>query len=81
MNVAEEAKNPKKTMPWAIFLTLVITTIIYFLVASVAVLSVPPGVLATSTAPLNDVFRKVTDFPPVPWKRPWHRILMSLSAQ
>jgi len=65
VNVAEEARNPKKTMPWAIFLTLAITTVIYFLVASVAVLSVPPEVLAASSAPLNDVFRKVTDLPPV----------------
>ena len=42
VNVAEETRNPKKTMPWAIFLTLVISTVIYFLVASIAVLTVPP---------------------------------------
>ncbi len=64
VNVAEEARNPQRTLPWAIFLTLIISTIIYFLVASVAVLSVPPETLAASTAPLNDVFRKVTDVPP-----------------
>ena len=64
VNVAEETKNPKRTMPWAIFLTLVISTVIYFLVASVAVLSVPPAQLAASPAPLNDVFRHVTDAPP-----------------
>ena len=65
VNVAEEAKNPKRTLPWAIFLTLVITTVIYFLVAAVAVLSVPPATLAASSAPLNDVFRQVTDVSPV----------------
>jgi len=64
VNVAEETRNPKKTMPWAIFLTLVISTVIYFLVASVAVLSVPAAQLAASPAPLNDVFRQVTDAPP-----------------
>ena len=64
VNVAEETKNPKKTMPWAIFLTLVISTVIYFLVASIAVLTVPPDQLAASPAPLNDVFRQVTDAPP-----------------
>lgn len=65
VNVAEEAKNPQRTLPWAIFLTLAITTVMYFLVASVAVLSVPPETLAASPAPLNDVFRKVTNVSPV----------------
>ncbi|MGI9415647.1 MAG: APC family permease [Hyphomicrobiales bacterium] len=60
VNVAEETRNPKKTMPWAIFLTLAISTVIYFLVASVAVLTVPIDQLAASSAPLNDVFREVT---------------------
>ena len=64
VNVAEEAKNPKRTLPWAIFLTLTISTVIYFLVASVAVLSVAPDTLAGSMAPLNDVFRQITDVPP-----------------
>lgn len=64
VNVAEETRNPKKTMPWAIFLTLAMSTVIYFLVASIAVLTVPPDQLAASPAPLNDVFRQVTDAPP-----------------
>lgn len=65
VNVAEEARDPERTLPWAIFLTLALTTVIYFLVASVAVLTVAPDVLAASSAPLNDVFQKVTDVPPV----------------
>lgn len=64
VNIAEEAKNPKKSLPWAIFLTLVITTVVYFLVASVAVLSVAPETLGASSAPLNDVFRQITDISP-----------------
>ena len=64
VNVAEEAKNPQRTLPWAIFLTLTISTVVYFLVASVAVLSVPPETLAASSAPLNDVFLEITDISP-----------------
>ena len=65
VNVAEEVKNPKKTMPSAIFLTLGISTLIYFLVVSVAVLTLPASELARSEAPLTLVFEKVTPMPPV----------------
>ncbi len=41
VNVSEETKNPTKTMPWAIFLTLLITTILYVLVTLVAIMAVP----------------------------------------
>ncbi|MBZ0216680.1 MAG: amino acid permease, partial [Fimbriimonadaceae bacterium] len=56
-NVAEEVKNPRRTMPWAIFLTLSISTLIYVAVVGVIVLSVPMADLVTSTAPLALVFR------------------------
>ena len=36
VNIAEEVKAPEKTLPWAIFLTLAIATILYILVAWVA---------------------------------------------
>ncbi len=65
VNVAEEVKNPKKAMPSAIFLTLGISTLIYFLVVSVAVLTLPASELARSEAPLTLVFEKVTPMPPV----------------
>ena len=40
-NVAEEVKDPRRTMPWAIFLTLTISTLIYIVVVAVVVLAVP----------------------------------------
>lgn len=55
-NVAEEVKNPHRTMPWAIFLTLSIATLVYVAVVSVVVLSVPMETLATSNAPLGLIF-------------------------
>ena len=64
VNVAEETKNPRRTMPWAIFLTLAITTILYTLVTIVAVLAVPPGDLAVSEAPLSLVYRTLTGASP-----------------
>jgi APA family basic amino acid/polyamine antiporter len=63
VNVAEEVIEPEHTMPWAIGLTLVISTILYVLVAYVAVMSVPIDTLAASTAPLSLLFSQVTAFP------------------
>lgn len=63
VNVAEETKNPQRTMPWAIFITLLITTILYVLVTAVAVLSVPPQELADSRAPLSLVYERLTGQP------------------
>lgn len=64
VNVAEETRNPRRTVPWAIFLTLIVTTVLYVLVAIVAVLAVEPAVLAQSEAPLSDVFRALTGWSP-----------------
>lgn len=52
VNVAEEVHEPKKTMPRAILLTLVISTALYFLIASIAVLVTPISGLAAAEAPL-----------------------------
>ena len=65
VNVAEEVEEPQRTMPRAIFLTLALTGAIYFLVAAVSVLSVPPEVLAASEAPLGLVFGQVTNLSPL----------------
>lgn len=64
VNVAEETKSPRTTVPWAIFFTLVITAILYTLVAAVSVLTVPPEDLAQSTAPLVLVYQSLTDASP-----------------
>ena len=60
VNLAEEVKNPRRVLPWAIFLTLVLGTAIYFMVTAVAVLSVPLEQLAQSRAPLSFVFGHLT---------------------
>jgi amino acid transporter len=65
VNLAEEVKRPERTLPWAIFLTLGLGTLIYFLVTSVAVLTVPIDELAASSAPISLVFGHVTGASPV----------------
>ncbi len=64
VNVAEEVKNPEKTMPKAIILALVISTLIYFLVALVAVFALPIQDLANSEAPLALIFEQTTGLSP-----------------
>lgn len=64
VNVAEETRNPSVVMPRAIFLTLGLVTVIYFLVSAVAVLSVAPETLAASSTSLGLVFETVTGLPP-----------------
>ena len=57
-NVAEEVKRPKKTLPRAIFLCIIITGIIYVLVALSAVRILNWEELGQSAAPLADVAHK-----------------------
>jgi len=58
VNVAEEAKNPSRTMPLAILIALVASTLLYLLVSVVATTLVSPAELAESTAPLTLVFER-----------------------
>lgn len=52
VNLAEETVDVRKTLPRAIFLTLVISSLLYFVVVTVAVLAVPPERLAESEVPI-----------------------------
>lgn len=63
-NMVEEAKDPTRTIPRAIALTLVITTGLYVVVAAVAVAALPPQELAASEAPLSIVFRRLAGVSP-----------------
>ncbi len=63
-NIAEEVKEPRKTLPMAIFLTLAISTVFYILVVWIALVSVPKAELAASSAPLSLVFQRVTGASP-----------------
>lgn len=58
VNVAEEAKNPRKTMPLAILFSLLVSTALYLLVVIVATTLVKPAELADSSAPLTLVFER-----------------------
>jgi len=60
VNVAEEMKEPSRTLPRALFLTLGLTALIYGLVVWIAVTAVPPQELARSSAPLALVFERLT---------------------
>lgn len=63
VNVAEEMKTPSRTLPWALFLSLGLTALVYALVVWVAVVAVPPDELAQSSAPLALVFERLTGMP------------------
>lgn len=56
VNVAEEVNEPSWTLPRAIFLTLLISTILYLAVVTTMVAAVPLTELAGSKAPLSLVF-------------------------
>lgn len=53
--MAEEVKNPKKNMPLALILAIMITTVLYILVALACVSVVDSSSLAKSNSPLADV--------------------------
>jgi amino acid transporter len=63
VNISEEMKNPRRTLPWALFITLAVTALLYAAVAWIAVTAVPPAELARSSAPLALVFQRLTGLP------------------
>ncbi|MEZ5925593.1 MAG: APC family permease [Hyphomicrobiaceae bacterium] len=65
VNVAEEVKAPTVTLRRAIYMTLLISTILYLLVAAVSVVIVPPAELSRSDAPLALVFERATGASPL----------------
>lgn len=60
VNMAEEVRNPRRTMPVAIVSALVVSAILYLLVVLAAVLSVPLDVLTSTDAPLAAVYAHAT---------------------
>ena len=65
VNVAEEVKDPQQTLPRAIVLALVISTVLYLLVSLVATLTLPAEALARSDAPLALIYKSATGREPV----------------
>lgn len=58
VNVSEEVKNPSRTMPLAILIALLVSTVLYLLVVVVSTTLVSPADLAASEAPLTLVVER-----------------------
>lgn len=58
-NLAEEIRDPPRDLPWAIFLSIGITTLLYVLVSLAVMVLATPHELAASTAPLTLAIQKV----------------------
>jgi amino acid transporter len=63
-NVAEEVRDPERTLPRAILLTLAVSTLLYVLVVWISLVAVGPSELARSSAPLALVFERLTGASP-----------------
>ncbi len=63
VNVAEEVKRPEHTLPRAIALTLIVTTVLYVIVSIIAVRTLGPIDLAAAEAPLVAVYAKASGTP------------------
>lgn len=63
VNLVEEARNPKRDLPLAIAITLILVTLIYVLVAFVAMRSLPAEAFAASDAPISLLFGELTGMP------------------
>lgn len=57
LNVAEEVKDPKRTLPMGLILAVAISSVIYMLISVIAVSVIPNADLAASKEPLVDVIR------------------------
>jgi len=64
VNMAEEVKDVRRIMPLAICITLVVTTLLYVMLAAVCVLAVTPAELAVSSAPLAFIYERATGSSP-----------------
>ena len=60
-NVAEEVKDPVRTIPRAIVWTLVLATVLYIATSATVLLVVPFDILSTSAAPLSLVFENAPE--------------------
>lgn len=63
VNIAEELREPSRTLPRALFITLGVTALLYMLVVWISVITVPPDELAEASAPLALVFQRLTGQP------------------
>jgi amino acid transporter len=66
VNMAEEAKDPVRTIGPAIGITLAVSTALYVLIAAIATASPNRGAIASSDAPLATLFADLTGLPAEP---------------
>lgn len=66
VNMAEETRRPERVMAWAIIITLALTTVVYLAIASIAVAVGDRAPIATSDAPMADLFAALTGGSPAP---------------
>ncbi len=57
VNMAEEVKDVRKNLPIAILVSIFLTTVIYIVVSTIAVLTVSPQMLASSNTPVAEILR------------------------
>lgn len=74
VNVAEEVKDPQRTLPRAILISLGVATVLYVLVALVAVLALPLPELTQTRVPLALIYERATG------AAPWLISVISLFA-
>ena len=60
VNMAEEVRNPGRTMPLALMIAFIAVTLTYGLVSVAALRTVPPSILQESSRPLALVYEKAT---------------------
>ena len=61
VNVAEEVKQPHRTIPKSIFAAFIVTTVIYVLVSWVAIRTTPISLLQQSESPMTLIFSHLTN--------------------
>ncbi len=74
VNMAEEVKTPETTLPKAILAAIVISSLLYYLIALAAILQLPIDQLAVSKAPMADIMNKHSQ------QAAWFISLISLAA-
>jgi amino acid transporter len=60
VNMAEETRAPERTLPRAVLLSILFATVIYGVIALIAVVAVPLADLAASRAPLELIMRRAS---------------------
>jgi basic amino acid/polyamine antiporter, APA family len=66
LNLAEEVKNPRTTLPKALLMAVSVSSVIYILICLIAVSAISPLELSQSKQPLVDVARRVAPWFPSP---------------